>query len=152
MNNTNKRNKTKYTKTILSFPELGALGSGSPRQSRTGLGSRQELDSGTHGSESGSGSRAGQQAGSSSEAGYGRREREPRDPPALTWVRRAWRGIPCWSLLGHLSVRPSLHVWPFTTPHLSDLRGLSATLAASVIIISKGIFLHSFLTVSSVQL
>jgi len=72
----NKRNNAKYTKSILSFPELraGALASSqqlldSTRQSQTGLSSRQELDSGMHRSESGSGSQAGQGARSSSEAG-----------------------------------------------------------------------------------
>jgi len=86
----NKRNKGKYTKLLLSFPELGAgaLVSrqqllGSPRQFRTGLSSGWELDSEMHGLESGSGSRAGQRAGSSSEAGCGLRERDPHDPPAL---------------------------------------------------------------------
>jgi len=63
----NKRNKTKYTKPILSIPELGARVlvshqqlQGSPRKPRTGLSSRQGLDSGMHGLESGSGSQAGQ--------------------------------------------------------------------------------------------
>jgi len=58
----NKRNNGKYEKPILSFLELGAgaLAShqqlpGSNRKSWTGFGSRQELDSGMHGSESGSG-------------------------------------------------------------------------------------------------
>jgi len=62
-----KENKTKYTKPILSFPELGAgvLRShqqlpGSTRQSQTGLGSRQEPNSGMHGLGSGSGLQAGQ--------------------------------------------------------------------------------------------
>jgi len=55
----------------------------STRKSQTGLGGRQELESGMHMLESGSGSQAGQGAGSSSEAGHGLRERDPRDPPAL---------------------------------------------------------------------
>jgi len=58
----NKRNNVKYPKPALSFPALGARRwcPGSTRQSWTGLGSRWELDSGMHGSESGSGSQAGQ--------------------------------------------------------------------------------------------
>ena len=86
----NKRNKTKYTKLILSFPALGAgmLVShqqlpGSTRKSRTGLFSKQEPDSGMHGSESGSELQTGQGAGSSSEGDHGRRQRDLRDPPAL---------------------------------------------------------------------
>jgi len=47
-------------------------------------------------------------------------------------------------------VRPSLQVRPFTTPHLQNIRDLSVTLAAIVIIINRGLFLHSFPTVSSV--
>jgi len=89
----NKRNNAKYTKLLLSFPELGAgvLAScqqlpGSTRQSQIGLSSRQELDSGMHRSQSGSGSQAGQRAGSSSEGSHGRRERDARDPPALNWI------------------------------------------------------------------
>jgi len=93
-NNTNninsKRNNVKYTKLILRFPELGAgaLAShqqlpGSTRQSRSGLGSRQDLDSGMHGSESGSRSQVEQRAGSSSEAGHGQRERETLVIPQL---------------------------------------------------------------------
>ena len=42
------------------------------------------------------------------------------------------------------SVHPSLQVRHFTTPHLHDLRGLLVTLAAIVIIINRGLFLHSF--------
>jgi len=86
----NKRNNAKYTKPMLSFLELGAgaLAShqqlpGSTRKSWTGLSSRQELDSGMHGSGSGSGLQAEQRAGSSSEASHGRRERDSRDSPAL---------------------------------------------------------------------
>jgi len=56
---------------------------GSTRQSQTGLGSRQELDSGMHGSESGSESQVEQQAGSSSAGSRGQRGRDPPDPPAL---------------------------------------------------------------------
>jgi len=85
----NKRNNVKHTK-VTEFPGVGcrALASrqqllGSTRKSRTGLPSRWELDSGMHGSESGSGSQAEQRASSSSEGGHGRRERDPRDPPAL---------------------------------------------------------------------
>jgi len=52
---------------------------GSTRQSQTGLESRQELDSGMHGS----GSQVEQLAGSSSAGGHGQRKRDPRDPPAL---------------------------------------------------------------------
>jgi len=47
-------------------------------------------------------------------------------------------------------VCPSLQVQPSTTPQLWDLRSLSVTLAAIVIIINRGLFLHSFPTVSSV--
>ena len=91
---------------------LGTLAShqqlpGSTRKSHTGLSSRWELDSGMHGSESGSGSQAGQGAGSSSEASHEQIERDPRDPPILNWVWRAWHGIPSWSISGHL-FRPSL--------------------------------------------
>jgi len=50
------------------------------------------------------------------------------------------------------SVHPSPQVIPFITPHLRDLRGLSVTLAAIIIIINKGLFLHSLCTVSSVKL
>jgi len=57
---------------------------GSTGQSRTGLSSRREPDSAMHGSGSGSGSQAGQGAVSSSEGGHGQRERDPRDPPALS--------------------------------------------------------------------
>jgi len=57
---------------------------GSTSKSQTGLSSRQEMDSGMHGSESGSGSQAEQAAGSSSEASHGQRERDPHDPLALT--------------------------------------------------------------------
>ena len=56
---------------------------GSTRQAQTGLSSRQELDSGMHGSESGSGSQVEQGAGSFSEGSHGRREQDPRDSPAL---------------------------------------------------------------------
>ena len=66
---------------MLSFLELGAGAlvsrqqlPGSTRQSRIALGSRQELDSGIHESQSGSGPQAGQRAGSSSEAGRGQGE------------------------------------------------------------------------------
>jgi len=63
-NNANKkRNKTKYTKMILSFlswvPRVLASHHqlpGSTRKLETGLSSTQEVDSGTHGSESGLGS------------------------------------------------------------------------------------------------
>ena len=74
---------------------------GSTRKSRTGFGSRQELDSGMHGSEPGSGSQAGQRAGSSSEGTHGQREWDRRDGPALNWVWCA-----CWSVSGHLSCPP----------------------------------------------
>jgi len=46
-------------------------------------------------------------------------------------------------------VRPSLNVLPLPTPHLWDLRDLLVTLAAIVIIINRGLFLHSFPAVSS---
>jgi len=49
-------------------------------------------------------------------------------------------------------VCPSPQVQPFPTPHLGDLRGLSVTLAAIVIIINRGLFLHSIPTTSSVKL
>jgi len=42
-------------------------------------------------------------------------------------------------------VCPSPQVRPFMTPHLGDLRDLPVTLAAMVIIINRGLFLHSFL-------
>jgi len=42
-------------------------------------------------------------------------------------------------------VRPSLQVWPLTTPHLWNLRVLSVTLDAVAIIISMGIFCIPFL-------
>jgi len=72
----NKRNKTKHTKPMPSFPGAEASVScqqllGSTRKSWAALGSRQELDSGMHRSESGSGTQASQGAGSSSEAGHG---------------------------------------------------------------------------------
>jgi len=86
----NKRNKTKYIKPILSFPELGAgaLASlqqlpGSTRKPRTGLSSRQELDSGMHASEFGSGQQGEKLAESPAEASHGGREQDPGDPPAL---------------------------------------------------------------------
>jgi len=46
----------------------------------------------------------------------------------------------------------SLQVRPFTTPHFRDLRVLSVTLAAIVIIINRGLFLPSIPTVTSVKL
>jgi len=49
-------------------------------------------------------------------------------------------------------VRPSLQVRPFTAPLLRNLKGLLVTLAAVVIIINRGLFLHSIPTVSSVSL
>jgi len=76
------------------------------RKSQAGLHSRQELDSGVHGSESGSGLQAGQGAGSSSAAGHGGREQDPCDLPVLNWVRRAWHGVPCWPIPGPLSRPP----------------------------------------------
>ena len=107
----NKRNKTKYTNLTLSSLVLGAgaLASsqqlpGCTRKSRTGLSSRQEPDPGMRGSESGSVSQVEQWAGSSSEGGHGRRQRDPRDPPALT--EYAWHGTPRWSISGHLSCLP----------------------------------------------
>jgi len=138
----NKRNNVKYTKPIPSFPELGAT---SIRNSWTGLSSGQELDSGMHGSPSGSGSQVEQRAGSTSEGSHGRRERDPSDPPALTCVWRVWHGIHRWSISS--PVRPSPWVWCFTAPHWRDLWDLPVTLAAIVIIINKGLFLHSFPTV-----
>ena len=110
----NMRNRTRYTKPALSFLELGAGRwhhqqlQGSTRQSRTGLGSGQELGSGMHRSESGSWSQPGQGAGSSSEAGHGWIEQDPCGPPALNWVWCAWHGIPRWSVSvsGHLSCPP----------------------------------------------
>jgi len=63
--NNKKRNNVKYTKPILIFPELGARAlvshqqlPGSTRKSWTGLSSKQELDAGMHGSQSGSESQA----------------------------------------------------------------------------------------------
>ena len=47
-------------------------------------------------------------------------------------------------------VRPSPQVRPFMTPLLRDLRGLSVTLATIVVIINRGLFLHSFPTIGSV--
>ena len=82
--------KQNTQKLILSFLELGAgaLAShqqlpGSTRKSWTGLSSRQELDSGMHGSESRSGSQTEQGAGSSSEGGQEQRKGDLCDPPAL---------------------------------------------------------------------
>jgi len=50
------------------------------------------------------------------------------------------------------SVRPSLQVQRFTTPYLLSLEDLSVTSVAVVIIINRGLFLHSIPTVSSVKL
>jgi len=41
---------------------------------------------------------------------------------------------------------------PFPTPYLWDLKGLLVTLVAMVIVINRGLFLHSNPTVSSVKL
>ena len=105
-NNINKkRNKSKYTKPILSFTELASCQQlpGSTRQSWTGLACRWVLDSGMHRLETGSGSQVEQQAGFSSEGSHGWRMWDPCDLPALKWVWCAWHGIPSSSILGHLS-------------------------------------------------
>jgi len=94
-----------------------------------------------HGSEPASGSQAGQGAGSCSQASHGRRKRDPHNSPALNYgvygmeylVGQYW--VTC-------SVCPSLQVQPVTTPHLRNLKGLSVTLPAIVIIIIMGLFLH----------
>ena len=122
----------------------------STRQSQTSFGSGQELDPGMHRSESGSGSQAEQQAGSSSEAGHGQRERDPHDPPALNWVWRTWRGIPRWSISGHLFCPPLPANATASDSYLQDLRGLPVTLAAMVTIINRDLFLPSIPTVTSV--
>ena len=123
---------------------------GSTRKSRTGFDSKQALDSGMHRSESGSGLQAEQRAGSSPAGSHGRRERDPHDPRALKWLWHAWHGIPRWSISGHLPVRPSPQVRPLPNSHLRDPRDLSVTLAVIVIIINRGLFLHSLAVVSSV--
>jgi len=42
------------------------------------------------------------------------------------------------------SVHPFLQVWPFMTPSLKGLKGLSVTMAAIVIVISMGLFCLPF--------